>query len=209
MSQHKLTRSEALLLKESLNPDPKKVDIRLRHGEYQHDLAKGIASFELQLEFPDAKGLINELYGEKNASEPRFVRNIQTILKKMEKSDVVKILPKKRPWELQRYALSSFKFRDVEKNLVTLATPKQIEQTQNLLQPIIGPEDTPTDKPSYINMKIFLSAFTIIASYTAVLWSLLQPIINSVIFVPAFYVAFTCSLVLGKLLGKLITQKQR
>ena len=200
MSQHKLARNEAQLLHESLNSDTKTVNIRLRQGEYQYDLAKEIAAFELELDFPDVKDLIKELYGEEKTNETRFVRNIQTILKKMEKNNVVWILPKKKPWELQRYALSSFKFQDTDKNLVILATPKQIEQTQDLLNPLPSPKNMPTAKPSYIKIKILLSVFIIIISHTATLWSLLQPIISPIIFVPAFSIAFTCSLMLGKLL---------
>lgn len=202
MSQQKLAASEAQLIEESLKADAKTVDIRLQQGEYQYDLAKGIASFQLELKFPDVKDLIKKLYGEEKAEETRFVRNIQTILKKMQKNHIVKILPKKRPWELQRYALSSFKFLDIDKNPVTLATDQQIKQTQDLLQPVLGSKETPTDKLSYINLKILLSVLTIAISHLVGLWSLLQPIINPIIFVPAFYITFTCSLILGKLLSQ-------
>ena len=200
MSQDKLAANEARLLEESMNSDTKTVNIRLRQGEYQYDLAKGIASFELELKFPDVKDLIEKLYGEERTNETHFVRNIQTILKKMEKSNIIRILPKKKPWELQRYALSSFKFQDVDKNLVRLATPQQIKQTQNLLHPIINTQNMPTAKLGYI--KILISAFIIVMSYAAVLWALLQPIINPFIFVPAFYIAVACSLMLGKLLSQ-------
>jgi len=200
LSQDKLAANEARLLEESMNSDTKTVNIRLRQGEYQYDLAKGIASFELELKFPDVKDLIKKLYGEERTNETHFVRNIQTILKKMEKSNIIRILPKKKPWELQRYALSSFKFQDVDKNLVRLATPQQIKQTQNLLHPIISTQNMPTAKLGYI--KILMSAFIIVMSYAAVLWALLQPIINPFIFVPAFYIAVACSLMLGKLLSQ-------
>jgi len=200
LSQDKLAANEARLLEESMNSDTKTVNIRLRQGEYQYDLAKGIASFELELKFPDVKDLIKKLYGEERTNETHFVRNIQTILKKMEKSNIIRILPKKKPWELQRYALSSFKFQDVDKNLVRLATPQQIKQTQNLLHPIISTQNMPTAKLGYI--KILISAFIIVMSYAAVLWALLQPIINPFIFVPAFYIAVACSLMLGKLLSQ-------
>ncbi len=200
MSQDKLAANEARLLEESMNSDTKTVNIRLRQGEYQYDLAKGIASFELELKFPDVKDLIKKLYGEERTNETQFVRNIQTILKKMEKSNIIRILPKKKPWELQRYALSSFKFQDVDKNLVRLATPQQIKQTQNLLHPIISTQNMPTAKLGYI--KILMSAFIIVMSYAAVLWALLQPIINPFVFVPAFYIAVACSLMLGKLLSQ-------
>lgn len=204
MSRHDLTPNEVQLIQESINSKAKTVNIRLRQGEYQHDLAKEIASFQLELKFPNVKDITKKLYGEQETNEARFIRKIQTVLKKMEKSDIVRILPKDKPWELQRYALTGFKFQDVDKNLVTLATTQQLEQTQNLLNPLLSTsqKSTYTTKPDYATPKILTLAFLTIMSYTAVLWSLLQPIINLAIFVPAFYIAVICSLVLGKLLSQ-------
>jgi hypothetical protein len=199
LSQDELKPSEARLLEESISSDYKTVNIRLQQGGYQYELAKGIASFQLEQHFPDVKDLIKKLYGEEKTDDPQFIRKIQTILKKMDKSNVVRILPKKKPWELQRYALSSFKFIDGDKNLVILATPQQIEQKQDLLHSALSPQTMPTAKPSYIKTKILITAFIMVISYTGVLWSLLQPIINPIIFVPAFYTAVACSLMLGKL----------
>ena len=199
MSQDELKPSEARLLEESVSSDYKTVNIRLQQGEYQYELAKGIASFQLEQHFPDVKDLIKKLYGEEKTNEPQFIRKIQTILKKMEKNNIVRILPKNKPWELQRYALSSFKFIDIDKNPVILATPQQIEQTQNLLHSVPSPQNMPTAKPSYVKTEILILAFIIVISYTVGLWSLLQPIINPIIFVPAFYIAVACSLILGKL----------
>jgi hypothetical protein len=200
LSKPTLTPTETQILQESINSDTKTVNIRLRQGEYQYDLAKGIASFQLELRLPDVKDLTKKLYGEEKTNEEQFIRKIQTILKKMERSNIVSILPKKQPWELQRYALSSFKFEDVDKNLVRLATPQQMKQAQNLLHSEPSPQTMPTAKPSPI--KILISAFIIVISYTAVLWTLLQPIINPIIFVPAFYIAVACSIILGKLLSQ-------
>ena len=203
MSQHDLTLNEALLLQESINSDTKTVNIRLREGEYQYILAKEIASFQLELKFPDVKDLTKKLKAEEEADEGRFIRMIQTVLKKMEKSDVVKILPKDKPWELQKYALSSFKFQDADKNLIFLATQQQIEQAQNLLIPLLPKsKNIPAAKSNYIKAKILTLALLAVISYTAVLWSLLQPIINSIIFASAFCIAVTCSLMLGKLLSQ-------
>jgi hypothetical protein len=199
LPQDRLKPSEARLLEESISSDYKTVNIRLQEGGYQYDLAKEIASFELEQLFPDVKDLIKKMYGEEKTDEPQFIRKIQTILKKMEKNKVVRILPKNKPWELQRYALSSFKFIDIDKNLVILATTQQIEQTQNLLHSIPSPQNMPKAKPSYTKAKILISAFIMVISYTVVLWSLLQPIIKPIIFVPAFYIAVACSLILGKL----------
>jgi len=199
LPQDRLKLSEARLLEESISSDYKTVNIRLQEGGYQYDLAKEIASFELEQFFPDVKDLIKKMYGEEKTDDAQFIRKIQTILKKMEKNKVVRILPKNKPWELQRYALSSFKFIDIDKNLVILATPQQIEQTQNLLHSVPSPQNMPTAKPSYTKAKILISAFIMVISYTVVLWSLLQPIIKPIIFVPAFYIAVACSLILGKL----------
>ena len=199
MSQDELKPSEARILEESLNSDYKTVSIRLQQGEYQYELAKGITSFELEHHFPDVKDLIKKLYGDEKTNDPQFIRKIQTILKKMEKNNIIRILPKNRPWELQRYAISSFKFIDVDKNLVILATPQETEQIQDLLHSGLSPQNVPTAKSSYIKTKILILAFIMVISYTGVLWSLLQPIINPIIFMPAFSIAVACSLILGKL----------
>jgi hypothetical protein len=199
LPQDRLKPSEAQLLEESISSDCKTTNIRLQQGGYQYDLAKGIASFQLEQHFPDVKDLIKKLYGEEKTNDSQFIRTIQTILKKMEKENVVRILPKNKPWELQRYALSSFKFIDVDKNLVILATPQQTEQTQNLLHSALSPQNMPTTKPSYVKTKILISAFIMAISYTGALWSLLQPIINPIIFVPSFYTAVACSFILGRL----------
>ncbi|MDH7477580.1 MAG: hypothetical protein QHH17_04265 [Candidatus Bathyarchaeota archaeon] len=202
MSQRKLTQNETQLLKEVLSADYKNGNIRLREGEYQYNLAKTIASFHLELHFPDVKDIIKRLYGEEKANDIQFIRMIQTILKKMEKSNVVKILPKKNPWDLQRYMLLSFKFRDSEKNLVEFATDEEIKQTQNLLQSIINQQEPLSPQP--IDTKIKISALTliIIISYITILWTLTQSIINPIVFVPALSVAVACAVILGKTLSR-------
>jgi hypothetical protein len=202
LSQRKLTQNETQLLKEVLSADYKNGNIRLREGEYQYNLAKTIASFHLELHFPDVKDIIKRLYGEEKANDIQFIRMIQTILKKMEKSNVVKILPKKNPWDLQRYMLLSFKFRDSEKNLVEFATDEEIKQTQNLLQSIINQQEPLSPQP--IDTKIKISALTliIIISYITILWTLTQSIINPIVFVPALSVAVACAVILGKTLSR-------
>lgn len=199
LSQRRLTPHEIRLLQEALSADYKICDIRLREGEYQYDLAKAIASFQLELYFPDIKDIMNRSYGEEKTDDIRFRRKIQTILKKMEKNDVVRILPKNKPWELQRYALSSFKFHDVDKNLVIFAKDQQIEQMRNRLHSILSQQERPAAKLS--NIKICILVFIVVASYTAILWNLTQPTINPIIFVPAFSIAVACSLMLGKILS--------
>ena len=203
MSETKPTPTETQITEESLNSNAKTVNIRLRKGEYQYDLAKGIASFQLELDFPDVKDLATKLYGEGNANDDQFIRKIQTILKKMERSNIVRILPKKNPWELQRYALSGFNFEDVDKNRVRLATPKQIRQAKSMLRSVPSSREGAMSETSYGNAKIWLSALIIITSYAAALWSLLQPLINPMVFIPAFYIAIAT----GVLLGKLLSQK--
>jgi hypothetical protein len=202
LSQRKLTPSEIRFLQEALSADYKIVNIRLREGEYQHSLAKVIASFQLELYFPDVKDIIKRLYGEEKTNDTQFIRKIQTILKKMEKSKVINIFPKKKPWELQRYALSSFKFQDTDKNLVILATDQQIKQIQNLLRSILSQQEKSTTKLSNIKTKICILVFVVVASYTMILWNLTQPTINPIIFIPAFSIAVACSLMLGKILSQ-------
>jgi len=203
VSQRKLTSSDVQFLKESLGADYKIGNIRLREGEYQYGLAKAIASFQLELYFPDVKDVIKRLYGEEKTNDIQFIRKIQTILKKMEKSNVIKILPKKRPWDLQRYALSSFKFQDSDKNLVIFATEQEIKQAQNLLQSILSQRETPITRVFNLKSKATILVSLVLISYVAILWDLTQPIINPFIFVSALSVAVICSLMLGKILSQI------
>ena len=201
MSHHRLTAVEARFLQEILSADYKIVNIRLRKGEYQHNLAEAIASFQLELYFPDVKDIARRLYGEEKANDTQFIRKIQTILKKMQKSNVVRIIKKKKPWELQRYALSSFKFQDVDKNLIILATDQQIEQTQNLSHSLLSQQEKP-GATSNLKSKIFVLVFVVVASYAAILWDLTQFTVNPIIFVSALSIAVACSLMLGKILSQ-------
>ena len=202
LSLPRLTTSEMQFLQEALTTDCKIGNIRLREGEYQFDLAKAIASFQLELHLPDVKDIVRRSYGEEKANDVQFIRKIQTILKKMEKSNVVRILPKKEPWELQRYALSSFKFQDVDKNIVTLATDQQIKQTKDLLQSMLNQEETSGARVSNVKAKICVLFLIVVASYAAILWDIMQLTIRPIVFVPAFSVAIACSLMLGKILSK-------
>jgi len=203
VSQARPTYIEAEFLRKALGADYKSINIRLREGEYQYDLAKMIASFHLEMRFPDVKDIIGKLYSEEKTSDVQFVRKIQTILKKMEKSNIITILPKRRPWELQRYALLSLKFQDVDRNLVVLASDQQMKQTQDLLYhlPAQQPEAGAIGIRS-VMVRIFLLSFIIVASYSAVLWSLMQPVVNAAVFVVAFSLATVSSIILGKVLSK-------
>lgn len=202
LSQRSYTLNEIRFLREALSADCKISNIRLREGEYQFDLAKVIAAFQLELHFPNVKEIVKELYGEEKTYDVQFVRKIQTILKKMEKSNVIKILPKKKPWELQRYALSSFKFQDIDKNLVVLATEEQMRNLQERLRSILSQQEKSVVKVGYLRSKIFTLLSILIALYVAILWDLTQPISNPIIFVVAFSVATVLSVMLGKLLSK-------
>lgn len=202
MSQRKLTAGEIRLLQEVLLADYKNGNIRLRAGEYQYDLAKEIASFQLKLLFPDVKDIIRSLYGEEKADDIQFIRKIQTILKKMEKSNIVRILPKKTPWELQRYALSSFRFQDSDKNRVVLAEDQQVQQLQALLQSALNEKETRGFRVDGAKMKLSLLVFIVVASYSVIFWDMMQPMINPIIVVPFFSLAAICSLMIGKLLSR-------
>ena len=199
MAQHRPTLSEMRFLQEALSADYRPSNIRLREGEYQYTLAKAIASFQLELHFPDVKDVIRGLYGEEKANDIQFIRKIQTILKKMERSNIVRILPKKKPWDLQRYALTSFKFQDVDKNLVAFATDYQIKQAQDMLHSISIPQEAPTVKLNTI--KICILVLIVVAFYMTSVWALMQYVINPIIFVLAFSVAIACSVILGKVLS--------
>ncbi|UCE95473.1 MAG: hypothetical protein JSV51_07025 [Candidatus Bathyarchaeota archaeon] len=202
MSLGKLTPREVQLLLEVLSADAKTSDVRLREGEYQYDLVKSMASFQLELFFPNVKDIITRLYGEERADDVQFVRKIQTVLKKMEKSNVVKILPKKKPWALQRYALLSFRFNDIDKNQVILATDSQIKRAQTKLYSMLNQQESLPTIRKRNKMRVYLLALLVGALYTASVWALLQPIINLIIFVSTLFTSVVCSLVLGKLLSQ-------
>jgi hypothetical protein len=204
LSEPRLTPSEIQFLQEALNAEYKISSIRLREGEHQFGLAKAIASFQLELYFPDVKDIIKRLYGEGKTADVQLVRKIQTILKKMEKSNIVKILPKKKPWELQKYALPSFKFQDVDKNMTILATDEQIKQAQNLLNSTLNRlQESPVGK---LNVKTkaytFALALLVVASYATILWDVTQPVVSPIIFVSAFLLAIAGSFALGRTLSK-------
>ena len=163
-------------------------------------MAEGIASFQLELRFPDVKDIIERLYSKEKTDDQQFVRKIQTILKKMENNNVVRILPKKKPWELQRYALSSFKFIDVDKKPIVLATPEEIDRARNLLGSAPNMQQSPAPDRRVRTNALLLTSIIAIA-YLVVLWSLLQPIIQPIAFIPAFGTAVACSVMLGKLRG--------
>jgi len=198
LSQRRLSPSEIKFLEEASNAECVTGSIRLREGEYQYNLVKAIAAFELELVFPDVKDLIRKLWGEEKTNDLQFVRKIQTILKKMEKGNIVRILPKKNPWQLQRYAVSSFTFQDNDKSLVTLATAQQIKQMKDQLHSVT----TYRERDSRESMKTFTLALIAIVSYVVVLLALLQSTINPIVFASGLFVSILCSLMLGKALGR-------
>lgn len=200
---HESPRSEELEnLRSKLDAEAKTVNIRLREGEYQHSLARAIASFELELHFPDVKDLVRKLFGERKTEDSQFVSKIQTILKKMEKSGVIKILPKKKPWELQRYVLSSFKFQDVEKNMVVFASKPDVEKALSTAKSKTATENKSMRQTSSMSLRVYLSVVTVITAYSVILWTLAQPIVNVIIFGLAFCIAVACSIVLGVWLSR-------
>jgi len=198
LSQRRLLLREIKFLEEAASADIVSINIRLREGEYQYNLVKAIASFQLDLMFPDVKDLIGRLYGEGKALDLQFVRKIQTILKKMEKSGIVRILPKKNPWQLQRYALSGFRFQDSDKNLIVLATDQQMKQMQDGLRSALTEQDI--GGRSYL--KTLTLTLILAVSYAVAVWALVQPNLSPVVFVPGLSVSVICSLLLGKMLAE-------
>lgn len=198
MSQRRLAQSEIKFLEEASKSEYVNGSIRLREGEYQYNLVNAIASFQLELAFPDVKELIRKLWGDEKTTDLQFVRKVQTILKKMEKSNIVRILPKKNPWQLQRYALSSFRFRDSDKNLVVLATDEQLKHMQDLLQSVITYEGK-TQRNYFKAVTLVLLA---VAAYAAVLVSLFQPTINPLLFIFGLLISIACSVILGETLAR-------
>jgi hypothetical protein len=202
VSQRRLAPSESQVLDEAFRTDARSTNIRLREGEYQYSLAMAIASFQLELSFPDVKELIRKLYGEERASDIQFIRKIQTILKKMEKSNIVSILPKKKPWDLQRYALSSFRFEDVDKSLVFLATDEQVRQAQALLSSSSAQDQPSGGSSRALGAKALLLAFMVVVSYGVSVWALTLPLADPLVFIPTFAVAIVFSLLLGRSLSR-------
>lgn len=198
MSEHRLSPSEVKFLEEAAKAEYINGSIRLREGEYQFSLVNAIAAFQLDLMFPDVRDLIKKLWGEEKTSDLQFVRKIQTILKKMEKGNIVKILPKKNPWQRQRYALSSFKFQDSDKNLVSLATDQQLRQMHDQLQSVLSHQE----RIGVNYLKVFALAVLAVLSYAVVLIALLQPTIDPVVFSSGLFVSVLCSLMLGRTVGQ-------
>jgi hypothetical protein len=200
---HRLTPTELEFLQKVISEDLKLSALRLREGEYQYSLAKAVASFQLELQFPDVKAVIKKLYGEEKTSDIQFIRKIQTILKKMEKSNIIKILPKKKPWELQRYALLSFRFQDAENNIISLATEDEIRQAQDRLQLTVSEQETTKTGLENARTRVyaFVLALVVVASYSAIVWSVMQPVISPLIFASAFGVSMAVSVLLGKILS--------
>ena len=202
MSQRKFTVNEVESLQEALGSDVRKANIRLRGGEYQFTLAEAIAELQLNLTFPDVRDIIRKTSGDKDMQDIQIVRKIQTILKKMEKSNVVRILPKKKPWELQRYMILGFRFQDAENNTVILATDQQIKQSQDLLQSMMKQQGASLDTRNLGPVKIAALGLALLASYIAILWSLVQPAISTVVFIPAFCAASVIAVALGRALTR-------
>lgn len=198
MSQRRLSPSEIKFLEEASKAGCVNASLRLREGEYQFNLVNAIAAFELQLAFPDVKDLIRKLWGEEKTNDLQFVRKIQTILKKMEKGNIAEILPKKNPWQLQRYAVPSFKFQDSDKSIVTLATEEQLKEMKNLLHSVV----THQEKGSTGNIKAFALGLIAVVSYGVLLTALLQPKINVIMFVSGLFISILSSLMLGKNLSQ-------
>jgi len=201
LPEHELSQHELQLLKQVLNTDCITANIRLRKGEYQYSLAEAIASFQLELRLPNVKEIITKLFGEERSNDVQFTRKIQTILKKMERGNVVKILPKRKPWELQRYMLLSFKFQDVDKNIVNFATKNQIDQAREMLNKILIEQDKIKPRKLNVSIKILTSLLVLIISYGVIIWDLLRPVIDPLIFVVALFTATASSLFLGKALA--------
>ncbi|MEM3566833.1 MAG: hypothetical protein QXK18_08215 [Candidatus Bathyarchaeia archaeon] len=202
MSEHKLTPTEIRFLEEALRSDYKIASIRLREGEYQYELSKAIANFQLELCFPDVKDLVKKLHGEEKVNDVQLIRKTQTILKKLEKSGVIKILPKTKPWELQRYALLSLKFIDSDKNHVSLVTNEQIQQTREKLKTIISQHKATNYPTALLKLRAYILAFIIALSQALLVWNLLQPVINPIIVIGSFSIAILCSITLGRILSQ-------
>jgi len=202
MSEHKLTPNEIQFLEKALSSDYKIASIRLREGEYQYELSKAIANFQLELYFPNVKDLVKKLHGEEKVNDVQLIRKTQTILKKLEKSGVIKILPKTKPWELQRYALLSLKFIDSDKNHISLATNEQTQQAREKIKKIINQHKVANYPMTLLKLKAYVLACITTLSHATLVWNLLQPIINPIIVVGSLSIAILCAVTLGRTLSE-------
>lgn len=197
LSNPGLSQDEINFLDETAKSDYRDATIRLREGEYQYSLAKAIASFHLEMHFPDVKDIIRRLYGDDKANDLQFVRKVQTVLKKMEKSGIVRILPKSKPWELQKYSLSSFKFQDNDRSSVSFASDEERETLRNHLRVIVNTQGTTA---TVSRVRIVALILSTIAFYSIVLWALFQPVVDAVVFIPALGISIVFSILLGETL---------
>lgn len=202
MSQSRLAPSEVRILEQSLSAALTSCSIRLREGEHQYGLAQTIAASQLKLRFLDTKGIITHLYGDEKTSDIQLVRKIQTILKKMEKSNIVRILPKKRPWDLQRYGIVSFRFEDVEKNHVILATDEQIKQAQALLRDFLADRAKTGARKTRGIFIITMLALALTASYSVGVFATLRHTFDFNILVLSVSISTVLALALGKMLAR-------
>jgi hypothetical protein len=200
LSTPELPSDEIGFLQDTAMSGYKDSSIRLREGEYQYSLAKAIASFHFEMYFPDVKDIIKRSYGEEKAKDLQFVRKVQTVLKKMERSGIVRILPKSKPWELQRYSLCSFKFQDSDKNNVSFATDEQIAEIRRRIS---EQSLRRGQKVTYRMSSVRLFALSILTaiSYVTVVWALLRPAIEPILFIPALGTSVLLSLFLGEKLS--------
>jgi hypothetical protein len=201
MSERKLTSTEIQFLEEALSSDYKVASIRLREGEYQYELSKTLANFQLELYLPNVKDLVKKLHGEEKVNDVQLIRKTQTILKKLEKSGVIKILPKTKPWELQRYALLSLKFIDSDKNHVSLATSEQIQQAREKFKAILNQHKVTSYPTGLLKLRVYILAFIIALSQAILVWNLLQPVIDPIIVIGSLSIAILCSITLGRILS--------
>lgn len=202
MSQSRLAPSEVRILEQSLSAALTSCSIRLREGEHQYGLAQTIAESQLKLRFLDTKGIITHLYGDEKTSDIQLVRKIQTILKKMEKSNIVRILPKKRPWDLQRYGIVSFRFEDVEKNHVILATDEQIKQAQALLRDFLADRAKTGARKTRGRFITTMLALALTASYSAGVFATLRHTFDFNILILSVSISTALALALGKMLAR-------
>jgi hypothetical protein len=168
-----------------------------------------IASCQLEMKLLDVREIIERLFGENKVNDTKLIRKIQTILKKMEKSGFIKILKKKRPWDLQTYALTSFKFIDTEKNNIFFATVQDVDRARarTLLRAIpnrkaISNQEGSVPKTYSRNTRLLIFIFLVSLSYSSILWNLTQRSINPVMLIFTLSAAMVFSIVLGRTLSQ-------
>jgi len=89
--------------------------------------------------------------------------------------------------------------------MTALATDEQIQQAQNLLNSTLSQLREGSSKLGSAKVRVYALTLVlaVVASYSAIVWEVLQPAISAIVFVSAFSIAIAGSVALGRMLSRL------